>query len=99
MSVDDELLDQAEDYFRMYLADRPDVEAHGLLRSLIDGARTGEIPNDVASAAADFRDRHPNSTLSLMIQKIVTGGSGKLTPDSLMRWIAATNAEKKPPTK
>ena len=87
------LLDQAEQLLAHY---PEDTDAHRILRAVIDGARNDNIPEDVMDEAVRLRDQLPNSTISLTIQRIFYGHESALTKESLERWIAATEAERKP---
>jgi hypothetical protein len=86
------LLDQAEQLLSYY---PEETDAHRVLRALINGARNEDIPEDVLEEAVALRDNLPNSTISLIIQRICYGHESALTKEGLARWIAATDSERK----
>jgi hypothetical protein len=71
-------------------------EIHGLLGRLVEGMRQGAISQADLDQAAVIRDQLPGSTLSLILQRIITGRSDPIDGENLRRWIAATDAERGP---
>jgi hypothetical protein len=88
------LIDQAEEFLTRYYPEGSEV--HAVFRPLIDGARAGDIPENVRSAATELQNKDPRSTMSLLIQRILHGGKDKIDRWDLQRWIAATDSEKGP---
>jgi hypothetical protein len=87
-----DLLKQADQLLTYY---SPDSDPYRVLRAVIDGSSRGKISDVDMEAASRLRDELPTSTISLMLQKILTGSTDALTTESLARWIAATGAERK----
>ena len=88
MPVD--LITQAEQLADQY---EPGNEARHVLEAVIAGVRSGAIPDATMEAAMKMRDDLPGSTISLMLQKLITGSKNAITQKSLLQWIEVTERE------